>query len=138
MPIWFKENLSLDDLQPLGKGTMGEHIGIEWYEVGENFLKARMPVDHRTKQPPQENPPSGKRRGLCGGCWILIRLVRLGHEPVKVPNQPSVSRLNPRLVRSETVMNDQFTRTTRTKSIDRTEESAATIANVPSASTTTV
>jgi 1,4-dihydroxy-2-naphthoyl-CoA hydrolase len=51
MAIWFKKDLCLDDLQPLGKGTMGEHIGIEWFEVGENFLKARMPVDHRTIQP---------------------------------------------------------------------------------------
>jgi len=30
---------------------MGDHIGIEWTEVGDNYLKARMPVDHRTKQP---------------------------------------------------------------------------------------
>ena len=51
MAIWFKKDLSLNDLQPLGKGTMGEHIGIEWSEVGEDFLKAKMPVDHRTIQP---------------------------------------------------------------------------------------
>lgn len=35
----------------LGKGTMGEYLGIEWTELGDNFLKARMPVDHRTRQP---------------------------------------------------------------------------------------
>ena len=30
---------------------MGEYIGIEWTEVGDNYIKARMPVDHRTQQP---------------------------------------------------------------------------------------
>ncbi len=49
--IWFNPELSLADLLPLGKGTMGEHLGIEWVELGDDFIKARMPVDHRTKQP---------------------------------------------------------------------------------------
>lgn len=49
--IWFKPELRLADLLPLGQGTMGEHLGIEWLELGEDFIKARMPVDHRTKQP---------------------------------------------------------------------------------------
>ncbi|GAB2661718.1 hotdog fold thioesterase [Flavihumibacter cheonanensis] len=49
--IWFKPELRLADLLPLGQGTMGEHLGIEWMELGEDFIKARMPVDHRTKQP---------------------------------------------------------------------------------------
>jgi 1,4-dihydroxy-2-naphthoyl-CoA hydrolase len=30
---------------------MGEYIGIEWVEIGADFLKAKMPVDHRTIQP---------------------------------------------------------------------------------------
>ena len=51
MSIWFHKDLSLEKLQPLGKGTMGEYLGIEWTEAGDNYLKARMPVDHRTKQP---------------------------------------------------------------------------------------
>jgi 1,4-dihydroxy-2-naphthoyl-CoA hydrolase len=51
MAIWFKKDLSVNDLTLLGKNTMGEHIGIEWVEVGDDYLKARMPVDHRTKQP---------------------------------------------------------------------------------------
>ena len=49
--IWHQKNLTLQDLSPLGKGTMTEHIGIEWAEIGDDFIKARMPVDHRTKQP---------------------------------------------------------------------------------------
>ena len=51
MSIWFKKTLSLADLTKLAPGTMGEHIGIEWTEIGDDFLVARMPVDHRTKQP---------------------------------------------------------------------------------------
>ena len=51
MPIWYNKELSVDDLRPLGKDTMGEYIGIEWTEVGDNYIKAKMPVDHRTHQP---------------------------------------------------------------------------------------
>lgn len=51
MPIWFNKDLSLDDFAGLGRGTLGEHIGIRFSEVGDNYLKATMPVDHRTIQP---------------------------------------------------------------------------------------
>ena len=51
MPIWFDKELSLEKLKPLGKGTMSEYLGIEWVEVGDSFIKAKMPVDYRTKQP---------------------------------------------------------------------------------------
>jgi 1,4-dihydroxy-2-naphthoyl-CoA hydrolase len=30
---------------------MAQYLGIEWIEIGDNFLKAKMPVDDRTKQP---------------------------------------------------------------------------------------
>lgn len=30
---------------------MADHLGIEFTEIGSNFLIATMPVDHRTKQP---------------------------------------------------------------------------------------
>jgi 1,4-dihydroxy-2-naphthoyl-CoA hydrolase len=51
MSIWFKNDLSIADFAFLGKDTMGEHIGIEWAELGEDFITARMPVDNRTRQP---------------------------------------------------------------------------------------
>lgn len=51
MKIWFDKNISLEKIHPVGKETMSEYLGIEWTEIGNNFLKARMPVDHRTKQP---------------------------------------------------------------------------------------
>lgn len=49
--IWFNKTLSLQHIKPLGQNTMAEHLGIEWTEVGTDFLKATMPVDHRTNQP---------------------------------------------------------------------------------------
>ena len=49
--IWFNKEIRLEDVLVFGKGTMGEHIGIEWSEIGDDYLKARMPVDHRTVQP---------------------------------------------------------------------------------------
>ncbi len=49
--IWFKKDLTVEDIQPLGKNTMGEHLGMLFTEVGADYLKATMPVDHRTKQP---------------------------------------------------------------------------------------
>lgn len=49
--IWFKKDLSLTDFGSIGKATMDEHIGIAFTEAGTDYLKATMPVDHRTKQP---------------------------------------------------------------------------------------
>ena len=51
MPIWFNKNLTLKDIPNWGKNTMSEHLGIKFTEVGEDFLKATMPVDERTRQP---------------------------------------------------------------------------------------
>ncbi len=51
MPIWFNKSLTLPELTPLGPGTMGEWLGMEWVAIGDDYLKMRMPVDHRTKQP---------------------------------------------------------------------------------------
>jgi len=49
--IWFSENIDLTDLAALSNNTMAEYIGIEFTEIGIDFLKGRMPVDHRTNQP---------------------------------------------------------------------------------------
>ena len=49
--IWLDKELSLDKIKPPGPDTMAQHLGIEWVELGKDFMKARMPVDHRTKQP---------------------------------------------------------------------------------------
>lgn len=49
MTIW-KTLTTLDELTERAKNTMIDHIGIEFLEIGDDFLKARMPVDRRTKQ----------------------------------------------------------------------------------------
>jgi len=51
MRIWYKKDLVIEDVLSVGKDTMGEYLGIEWIEIGDDFIRARMPVDHRTKQP---------------------------------------------------------------------------------------
>jgi 1,4-dihydroxy-2-naphthoyl-CoA hydrolase len=43
--------MTLDELNAFSAGNMGEHLGIEFTDAGEDFLCGRMPVDHRTKQP---------------------------------------------------------------------------------------
>jgi len=50
MSIWFIE-FTLDDLNNLSKNTMVEHLGIEYTEIGDDYIAATMPVDHRTNQP---------------------------------------------------------------------------------------
>jgi 1,4-dihydroxy-2-naphthoyl-CoA hydrolase len=51
MSIWYNKNLQLEDFADLGKDTLGAHLGIKFTELGDDYLKATMPVDHRTKQP---------------------------------------------------------------------------------------
>ncbi len=50
MGIWFR-NYSLEELNTIARGNLVSHIGIEFVEIGDDYLKARMPVDQRTKQP---------------------------------------------------------------------------------------
>jgi 1,4-dihydroxy-2-naphthoyl-CoA hydrolase len=51
MNIWFNKSLTIEDIAPISKNTLGEHIGMQFSEIGDNYLKATMPVDHRTHQP---------------------------------------------------------------------------------------
>ena len=50
-PIWFSLDISLDQLNENGRQTMGAWVGMEFTEIGPNYLRAMMPVDHRTVQP---------------------------------------------------------------------------------------
>ena len=50
MSIWFKE-YTLEEVQPWTRHTLDEALGIEYVEIGPDYLKASMPVDHRTVQP---------------------------------------------------------------------------------------
>jgi uncharacterized protein (TIGR00369 family) len=50
MQIWNKP-LTLEILNNRSTNTLAENLGIEFIEIGDDFLVARMPVDQRTKQP---------------------------------------------------------------------------------------
>ncbi len=51
MSIWKLKDITVKDLQNNSKNTMVEHLGIEFTEIGEDFITAKMPVDKRTHQP---------------------------------------------------------------------------------------
>ena len=51
MQIWKANGISLEALQQNSKNTLVEHLGIEFTEIGDDFISAKMPVDHRTHQP---------------------------------------------------------------------------------------
>lgn len=48
--VWH-HHVSLEDLQRLVPGSMLDHLGIAFTEIGSDFLRGSMPVDHRTIQP---------------------------------------------------------------------------------------
>jgi 1,4-dihydroxy-2-naphthoyl-CoA hydrolase len=45
------KQVPLDELNAMNKDTLMEKLGIQYFEIGENYVVASMPVDHRTKQP---------------------------------------------------------------------------------------
>jgi 1,4-dihydroxy-2-naphthoyl-CoA hydrolase len=47
----FKEGITLQQINQMAANTMVEHIGIQFTAIGDDFLEATMPVDHRTHQP---------------------------------------------------------------------------------------
>ena len=62
MSIW-TITPTLEDMQARCRETAVEHLGIEFLEVGDDYLKARMPVDNRTVQP---------ARILHGGASVVL------------------------------------------------------------------
>ena len=51
MTIWHHALPDPGEIVARDDGTMIEHLGIEIVEIGDDWLRARMPVDHRTVQP---------------------------------------------------------------------------------------
>jgi uncharacterized protein (TIGR00369 family) len=49
-PIW-KQPVSVAVLTDIHRDTAVEWLGIEFLEVGDDFVRARVPVDTRTRQP---------------------------------------------------------------------------------------
>lgn len=48
--MWF-EKYDLETLNGMRNTNIGSLLGIEFTEIGKDFLAAKMPVDDRTKQP---------------------------------------------------------------------------------------
>lgn len=49
--IFNRNDVTLEVMTERNKNTLSEWIGIEFLEIGEDYLLGRMPVDHRTIQP---------------------------------------------------------------------------------------
>lgn len=47
----FKGKPTLETLNKMSANTLISHLGIECTAIGEDFIEAKMPVDHRTHQP---------------------------------------------------------------------------------------
>ncbi len=50
MPIWMQE-ATVEELNKISENTMVSHLGIEFTDIGNDYLSAKMPVDYFTQQP---------------------------------------------------------------------------------------
>jgi len=50
MRIW-KKPISVEELTAIHKDTAPAYLGIEFLEVGDDFIRARVPVNTHTRQP---------------------------------------------------------------------------------------
>ena len=71
--IW-KRPLSVEILTAVHVNTTVAHLGIEFLEVGDDFLRARAPVDARTRQPMGilhggVSVLLAEALGSCGAAW---------------------------------------------------------------------
>ena len=51
MPVIWTRPVAVEMLTEIHIGTPVAHLGIEFLEVGDDFIRARTPVDQRTRQP---------------------------------------------------------------------------------------
>jgi 1,4-dihydroxy-2-naphthoyl-CoA hydrolase len=47
----FKSGVTAEALNSFSKGTLGDHLGIQFTTIGEDFIEATMPVESKTHQP---------------------------------------------------------------------------------------
>lgn len=47
----FNPGVTVESLNRLSANSMVSHVGIEFTQVGRDFIEAKMPVDNRTLQP---------------------------------------------------------------------------------------
>ncbi|WP_237386599.1 hotdog fold thioesterase [Xenorhabdus sp. Sc-CR9] len=48
--IW-KRHIDVGSLNNMNNNSIVDHMGIEFIQIGDDFIEATMPVDQRTKQP---------------------------------------------------------------------------------------
>jgi 1,4-dihydroxy-2-naphthoyl-CoA hydrolase len=48
---WGGQRPPLEPMTALGENAMPGHLGIEFVDCGDNWIRGRMPVDQRTQQP---------------------------------------------------------------------------------------
>jgi 1,4-dihydroxy-2-naphthoyl-CoA hydrolase len=65
--IWHGGTVDLAQLTSFGAGCMPGNVGIEFVDFGDDWLKARMPVTDRTRQ------PYGRLHG--GASMVLIETI---------------------------------------------------------------
>ncbi|SFQ46602.1 hotdog fold thioesterase [Parafilimonas terrae] len=51
MSIWYNKEITINDFEGWSRNTLADHLGIQFTELGKDYLKATMPVDERTHQP---------------------------------------------------------------------------------------
>ena len=51
MAVIWKQPISVEILKQIHVNSAVEVLGIEFLEVGDDFIRARVSVDHRTRQP---------------------------------------------------------------------------------------
>lgn len=51
MPAIWRQPVSVQTLTDIHRDTAVAHLGIEFLEVGDDFIRGRVPVDTRTRQP---------------------------------------------------------------------------------------
>jgi len=82
MSIWTRP-ISTQELAKIHKDTAPEYLGMEFLEVGDDFIRARIPVDKRTKQPygllhGGVSVVLAETLGSCGAAYCCPE----GHRPV--------------------------------------------------------
>ncbi len=82
MRIW-KKAISVEELHAIHKNTAPEHLGMEFLEVGDDFIRGRIPVDKRTMQPygllhGGVSVVLAETLGSCGAAYACPE----GHRPV--------------------------------------------------------
>lgn len=76
-PIWVGE-VSTDVLRRAHEGTLTDHMGIEFTEVGPDFIRGRMPATARNFQPygvvhGGASVVLAETLGSCGAAWSVDR-----------------------------------------------------------------